>query len=225
MPLPCNRSVGRTSGRVGRLGHHGGRHGRYITESVNSDATRNTTRTDRRSQAPLTARSVLASALLGEEPPELPVAQLVHLAGLFGINENRARVALSRMVAAGEATTDGSGRYRLAGHLLARQVAAGGQPRRGRPGPGRSVADGGGDHDGAARPTIRAARRRGLAYWPGWPSSARGCGCDRPTSTCVPTPATTRTWPLYSVHARRRSGRRWPPRCGISTGGRRAPRC
>jgi len=70
---------------------------------------------------PLTARSVLASALLGEDPPELPVAQLVRLTGLFGINQNRARVALSRMVAAGEATTDGAGGYRLAGHLAARQ--------------------------------------------------------------------------------------------------------
>ena len=73
------------------------------------------------SSPPLTARSVLASALLGMDPPELPVAQLVRLTGLFGISENRARVALSRMVAAGEATSDGSGRYRLAGHLAARQ--------------------------------------------------------------------------------------------------------
>jgi phenylacetic acid degradation operon negative regulatory protein len=64
---------------------------------------------------------VLASALLGMDPPELPVAQLVRLTGLFGISENRARVALSRMVAGGEATSDGSGRYRLAGHLAARQ--------------------------------------------------------------------------------------------------------
>ena len=48
---------------------------------------------------PLTARSVLASALLGMDPPELPVSQLVRLTGLFGISENRARVALSRMVA------------------------------------------------------------------------------------------------------------------------------
>ena len=74
------------------------------------------------SKVPFTARSVLASALLGEEPPELPVSHLVHLAGLFGINENRARVALSRMAAAGEVTTDGAGRYRLAGRLLERQA-------------------------------------------------------------------------------------------------------
>lgn len=64
----------------------------------------------------------MASALLGMEPPELPVAQLVRLTGLFGISENRARVALSRMVASGEATTDGAGRYRLAGHLAERQA-------------------------------------------------------------------------------------------------------
>jgi len=56
------------------------------------------------------------------DPPELPVAQLVRLTGLFGISANRARVALSRMVAAGEATTDGSGTYRLAGRLRARQA-------------------------------------------------------------------------------------------------------
>ncbi len=48
------------------------------------------------------------------------MAHLVQLARLFGISDNRARVALSRMVAAGEATTDGNGRYRLAGHLLDR---------------------------------------------------------------------------------------------------------
>ena len=74
------------------------------------------------SNKPLVARSVLASALLGMDPPELPVAQLIRLTGLFGISPNRARVALSRMVTAGEATTDGSGRYRLAGHLRQRQA-------------------------------------------------------------------------------------------------------
>jgi phenylacetic acid degradation operon negative regulatory protein len=64
----------------------------------------------------------MASALLGMDPPELPVAQLVRLCGLFGVSENRSRVALSRMVAAGEASSDGAGRYRLAGHLAARQT-------------------------------------------------------------------------------------------------------
>ena len=85
----------------------------------------------------MTARSVLASALLGEDPPELPVAHLVHLAGLFGINPNRARVALSRMVASGEATTDGAGRYRLAGRAARAPGPPGGQPGRADPGVGR----------------------------------------------------------------------------------------
>ena len=70
---------------------------------------------------PLTARSVLASALLGTEPPELPVARLVAIAALFGLSANRTRVALSRMAAAGEVDAV-DGRYRLAGHLLDRQA-------------------------------------------------------------------------------------------------------
>lgn len=65
---------------------------------------------------------MLASTLLGAEPPELPVGHLVRVAGLFGINENRARVALSRMVTRGEAASTGAGRYRLAGHLLLRRA-------------------------------------------------------------------------------------------------------
>lgn len=76
---------------------------------------------DQERKTTLTARSVLASALLGADPPELPVSYLVRLAGLFGVNGNRARVALSRMVATGEVTAEGAGRYRLAGHLLDRQ--------------------------------------------------------------------------------------------------------
>ncbi len=112
---------------------------------------------------PLTARSVMASALLGMDPPELPVAQLVRLTGLFGISENRARVALSRMLAAGEATSDGAGHYRLAGHLAARQT--------------RQTASRAGitiDYDGSwwlavvtttgSTAEIRGARRRALAY-------------------------------------------------------------
>lgn len=72
-------------------------------------------------ERPLTARSVLASALLGSEPPELPVARLVKLAGLFEVNANRARVALSRMAAGGEVVAAGDGTYRLTGALLDRQ--------------------------------------------------------------------------------------------------------
>ncbi|MHB8245727.1 MAG: PaaX domain-containing protein, C- domain protein [Acidimicrobiales bacterium] len=69
----------------------------------------------------MTARSVIASTLLGTEPPELPVAYLVHVASLFGLSENRVRVALSRMVQVGELTSEVRGRYRLAGQLLQRQ--------------------------------------------------------------------------------------------------------
>jgi phenylacetic acid degradation operon negative regulatory protein len=63
---------------------------------------------------------VLASALLGETPPTLPVRRLVRIAALFGINENRARVALSRMVASGEVHGDGTGTYSLTGRLAER---------------------------------------------------------------------------------------------------------
>ena len=111
----------------------------------------------------LTARSVLASALLGMDPPELPVAQLVRLADLFGFSENRARVALSRMVAAGEATSDGSGCYRLAGHLAARQS------RQSASRSGATAADDGRWRLAVVTTTgsmadVRAARRRALAY-------------------------------------------------------------
>jgi phenylacetic acid degradation operon negative regulatory protein len=115
------------------------------------------------SNIPFTARSVLASALLGMEPPELPVAQLVRLSGLFGISANRARVALSRMVAAGEATTDGAGTYRLAGHLRQRQARQSAS-RSGRTNP----------YDGqwwvaivtttGSAADVRTARRRALTY-------------------------------------------------------------
>ena len=68
----------------------------------------------------LTARSVVASTLLGTSPPRLPVAVLVRAGELFGITEGTTRVALSRMVAAGEVhPVDGT--YELAGRLLARQ--------------------------------------------------------------------------------------------------------
>lgn len=74
----------------------------------------------RNASRPLTARSVLASVLLGTDPPRLPTALLVRTAALFGIAEGTARTALSRMVSAGEAVAEDGG-YRLAGRLVARQ--------------------------------------------------------------------------------------------------------
>ncbi|QXC59697.1 hypothetical protein KSP35_15070 [Aquihabitans sp. G128] len=69
----------------------------------------------------LTARSVLASTLLGVSPPELPTRSLVATAELLGVAPGTARVAISRMVAAGELEARGDG-YRLVGApLLARQ--------------------------------------------------------------------------------------------------------
>lgn len=72
-------------------------------------------------ERPLTARSVIASTLLGSHPPVLPVRVLVRSGELFGIADGATRVALSRMAAAGEVVAVGDGRYRLAGRLLQRQ--------------------------------------------------------------------------------------------------------
>ncbi len=69
---------------------------------------------------PLTARSVVASTLLGVRPSVLPARSLVASAGLFGIAEGTVRTALSRMVSAGELTLE-DGRYALAGRFLARR--------------------------------------------------------------------------------------------------------
>jgi phenylacetic acid degradation operon negative regulatory protein len=80
---------------------------------------------------PLSARSVIASTLLGMEDPRLPVALLVRSGELFGIAEGTTRVALSRMAGNGELeAADGS--YRLAGRLLERhrRQAESRQPRR-----------------------------------------------------------------------------------------------
>lgn len=69
----------------------------------------------------LTARSVLASVLLGTDPPRLPTPLLLRTAALFGISEGSARTALSRMSGAGEVVAEGGG-YRLVGRLVARQA-------------------------------------------------------------------------------------------------------
>lgn len=62
------------------------------------------------------ARSVIASTLLGVRPPRLPTALLVRSCGLFGISEGTARVAISRMVSAGELEVD-DGHHTLIGGL------------------------------------------------------------------------------------------------------------
>jgi phenylacetic acid degradation operon negative regulatory protein len=84
---------------------------------------------------PLTARSVIASTLLGTDGLALPVQALIRAAELFGIAEGTTRVALSRMVAKGELDTD-PGRYRLTGALVERSLAQG-AGRRPRPEPWR----------------------------------------------------------------------------------------
>jgi phenylacetic acid degradation operon negative regulatory protein len=70
---------------------------------------------------PFTARSVVASTLLGVDPPRLPTRLLVRSGELFGISPGTTRVALSRMVAAGELMVDGNAHV-LAGRLLDRQA-------------------------------------------------------------------------------------------------------
>lgn len=72
-------------------------------------------------KTPLTARSVVLSTLLGTRPPVLPTPVLVRAGELFGISEGALRVALSRMLAAGEVVA-ADGRYQLAGRLLDRQA-------------------------------------------------------------------------------------------------------
>lgn len=88
-------------------------------------ATRNTPSPGTAASSPaprrLTARSVIASTLLGLRPPQLPTAALVAGAELLGVSAGTARVAISRMVASGELEPTGDG-YRLAGHLLERQA-------------------------------------------------------------------------------------------------------
>ncbi|MEE1942858.1 PaaX family transcriptional regulator C-terminal domain-containing protein [Streptomyces sp. TRM 70361] len=71
---------------------------------------------------PLTARSVVLSTLLGHHPPALPARALVRVGEVFGIAEGTVRVALSRMVAAGDLVQRADGSYGLTARLLARQA-------------------------------------------------------------------------------------------------------
>ena len=69
---------------------------------------------------PLSARSVLATALLGADQPRLTVGELVGVASLFGISEGASRTCLWRMVSNGELASD-DGTYALTGRLLERR--------------------------------------------------------------------------------------------------------
>jgi phenylacetic acid degradation operon negative regulatory protein len=69
---------------------------------------------------PLSARSVLATALLGADQSHLTVGELVAIASLFGISDGAARTCLWRMVSNGELSSD-DGTYALAGDLLERR--------------------------------------------------------------------------------------------------------
>lgn len=69
---------------------------------------------------------MIASTLLGVDPPRLPALALVRSGELFGLSEGATRTALSRMAANGEVDAD-DGHYSLSGALLerhARQQAA-----------------------------------------------------------------------------------------------------
>jgi phenylacetic acid degradation operon negative regulatory protein len=69
---------------------------------------------------PLSARSVLASALLGADQARLSVGTLVAIASLFGISDGATRTCLWRMISNGELSAE-DGSYTLAGHLLERR--------------------------------------------------------------------------------------------------------
>ncbi|HKT04796.1 MAG TPA: PaaX domain-containing protein, C- domain protein, partial [Rugosimonospora sp.] len=69
---------------------------------------------------PLSTRSVVLSLLLGAHPPQLPARDLVRSVAPFGVAEPTLRVALSRMVAAGDLSRDGTD-YRLSDRLVERQ--------------------------------------------------------------------------------------------------------
>lgn len=68
----------------------------------------------------LTARSVVLSVLLGAHPAHATAGELVRLTEDFGIREATLRVALTRMVSAGDLVRSADG-YRLSDRLLARQ--------------------------------------------------------------------------------------------------------
>lgn len=68
----------------------------------------------------MTARSVVLSVLLGAHPAWATAAELLRLTSDFDIKDTTLRVALTRMVSAGDLVRSSDG-YRLSARLLARQ--------------------------------------------------------------------------------------------------------
>jgi len=68
----------------------------------------------------MTARSVVLSVLLGAHPASATVSELLRLTADFGLREPTVRVALTRMVGAGDLVR-AEGGYRLSDRLLVRQ--------------------------------------------------------------------------------------------------------
>lgn len=68
----------------------------------------------------MTARSVVLSVLLGAHPAWATAAELIRLTADFDIKEATLRVALTRMISAGDLVRSEDG-YRLSDRLLARQ--------------------------------------------------------------------------------------------------------
>jgi phenylacetic acid degradation operon negative regulatory protein len=68
----------------------------------------------------LTARSVVLSVLLGAHPAWATASELIRLTADFDIRESTVRVALTRMVSAGDLVRSEDG-YRLSDRLMARQ--------------------------------------------------------------------------------------------------------
>lgn len=68
----------------------------------------------------MTARSVVLSVLLGAHPAWATASELLRLTADFDIRESTVRVALTRMVSAGDLVRSEDG-YRLSDRLLARQ--------------------------------------------------------------------------------------------------------
>src|SRR3954452_13127947 len=80
----------------------------------------NALRARRSALSRMTARSVVLSVLLGAHPAWATAAELVRLTADFDIKEATLRVALTRMVSAGDLVRSEDG-YRLSDRLLARQ--------------------------------------------------------------------------------------------------------